>query len=107
MLLDELADLETTSIVNEQQMLLAQRVCVNDSRIKFALNDYAMMEETSDDVKERMEAIWGGLRDKYSLVYVENHSEGSIGKKTITKKAETDSLAKEKEPINQSSKFRH
>ncbi len=78
LLLDELSEIESTFITNEQKMLLSQRVWLTDSALlRFSLTDYVTIEETDDDIMERVWSVWG-KKGKYSISYTENYKEKEI-----------------------------
>ena len=70
LLLDELSESEPLPVSNEQKMFLSQRVCLTDPSLKFTLTDYATLEETDEDVLERVQSVWG-RKGKYSLLRTE------------------------------------
>ena len=82
LLLDELSEIESTSITTKQKMLLSQRVWLTDSGLRFSLTDYATMEETDDDILERVWSVLG-TKGKYLISHTENYREKNKETKTI------------------------
>ena len=74
LLLDELSEMDSTPVSSEQKMLLSRKVCLTDPSLRFSLTDHTTMEETEDDIRERIEAVWG-RRGKSSISYPEMHAE--------------------------------